>query len=174
MAKIAAATAKDCTYYLRSQGRSEAEFLDEIQTKVLRAFVLAIHSHLYSFALRFLFFQLRLSLTYLYSTVDTVHCKGERRKTWQKTISPSLWVTKSIQKHQVWEHCPFRNKSSGLCVCCLISETIIINTGCELDWRNCVQTGWDSQKSWLQLDKGLRIAEAPAQNLHNFLGGDSE
>jgi hypothetical protein len=32
----------------------EAEFLDEIQTKVLRVFLLAIHSHLYSFALRFL------------------------------------------------------------------------------------------------------------------------
>ncbi len=32
---------------------SEAEFLDEIQTKVLRIFLLAIHSHLYRFALRF-------------------------------------------------------------------------------------------------------------------------
>ncbi len=28
----------------------EAEFLDEIQRKVLRVFLLAIHSHLYSFA----------------------------------------------------------------------------------------------------------------------------
>jgi hypothetical protein len=28
----------------------EAEFLDEIQTKVLRVFLLAIHRHLYSFA----------------------------------------------------------------------------------------------------------------------------
>jgi hypothetical protein len=28
----------------------EAEFLDEIQTKVLRVFLLVIHSHLYSFA----------------------------------------------------------------------------------------------------------------------------
>ncbi len=36
----------------------EAEFLDEIQTKVLRVFLLAIHSHLYSFALRFLFLQI--------------------------------------------------------------------------------------------------------------------
>jgi hypothetical protein len=33
----------------------EAQFLDEIQTKVLRVFLLAIHSHLDSFALRFLF-----------------------------------------------------------------------------------------------------------------------
>jgi hypothetical protein len=36
---------------------TEAEFLDELQTKVLRVFLLAIHSHLYSFALRFLYFQ---------------------------------------------------------------------------------------------------------------------
>jgi hypothetical protein len=35
----------------------EAEFLDEIQTKVFRVFLLAIFSHLYSFAVRFLFFQ---------------------------------------------------------------------------------------------------------------------
>jgi hypothetical protein len=33
------------------------EFLDEIQTKVLRFFLLAIHNHLYSFALRFIFHQ---------------------------------------------------------------------------------------------------------------------
>ncbi len=33
----------------------EAEFLDEIQTKVLRVFLLAIYSQLHSFALRFLF-----------------------------------------------------------------------------------------------------------------------
>jgi hypothetical protein len=35
----------------------EAEFLDKIQTKILRFFLLAIHSHLYSFALGFLFLQ---------------------------------------------------------------------------------------------------------------------
>jgi hypothetical protein len=55
----------------------EAEFLDEIQTKVLRVFLLAIHSHLYSFALRFLFLQ--------------THA----------TIPSSLWFKKSIQKSQV-------------------------------------------------------------------------
>jgi hypothetical protein len=37
--------------------RTEAEFLDEIRTKVLRVFLLAIHYHLYSFALIFLFLQ---------------------------------------------------------------------------------------------------------------------
>jgi hypothetical protein len=35
----------------------EAEFLDEFQTKVLSVFLLAIHSHFYNFALRFLFLQ---------------------------------------------------------------------------------------------------------------------
>jgi hypothetical protein len=35
----------------------EAKFLDEIQTKVSRVFLLAIHSHLYSFALSFQFLQ---------------------------------------------------------------------------------------------------------------------
>jgi hypothetical protein len=37
--------------------RTDAEFLDKIQTKVLRVFLLAIKIHLYSFALRFLFLQ---------------------------------------------------------------------------------------------------------------------
>jgi hypothetical protein len=36
---------------------TEAEFLDEIQTKVWRVFLLAIQSHPYSFALRVLFFK---------------------------------------------------------------------------------------------------------------------
>ncbi len=36
---------------------AEAEFLDEIQAKVLGVFLLVIHGHLYSFALRFLFLQ---------------------------------------------------------------------------------------------------------------------
>jgi hypothetical protein len=59
--------------------QSEAEFLDEIQTNVMRVFILAIHSHLYSFALRFQFFKLTQPPTV--STAVTVHCKGERRKT---------------------------------------------------------------------------------------------
>jgi hypothetical protein len=44
---------------------TEAEFLDEIQTKVLRVFLLAIHSHLYSFALRFPSLQTRNLLQFL-------------------------------------------------------------------------------------------------------------
>ena len=49
-----------------------AEFLVEIQTKVLRVFLLVIHSHLYSFPLRFLFLQ----------THETSYsfCKGEGGK----------------------------------------------------------------------------------------------
>ena len=44
---------------------AEAEFLDEIQTKVFRVFLLAIHSHLYSFALRFIFLQ-TLAASYIF------------------------------------------------------------------------------------------------------------
>ncbi len=40
------------------QQHPDDEFLDEIQTKVFRVFILAIHSHLYSFALRFLFLKI--------------------------------------------------------------------------------------------------------------------
>ncbi len=45
-------------YTLQSRG----EYLDEIQTKVLRVFLLAIHSQLYSFALIFLFLQTHANL----------------------------------------------------------------------------------------------------------------
>jgi hypothetical protein len=55
----------------------EDEFLDKIQTKF---FLLAIHSHLYSFALRFLFIQTHATSYSFYGSV-TEHCKGERRKT---------------------------------------------------------------------------------------------
>jgi hypothetical protein len=58
----------------------EAEFLDENQTRVSRVFLLAIHSHLYSFALRFLFLQTHTTSCSFYSSV-TEHCKGERRET---------------------------------------------------------------------------------------------
>ncbi len=54
----------------------EAEFCDEIQTKVL----LAVHSHLYSFAIRYLFLQTPLNLFQFFQCVN-IHCKGERRKT---------------------------------------------------------------------------------------------
>jgi hypothetical protein len=47
----------------------ETEFLDEIQTKVLGIFFLANHSHLYSFALRFLFLQTHTTSYSFYSSV---------------------------------------------------------------------------------------------------------
>jgi hypothetical protein len=75
------------------KSKPEAEFWDEIQTKVLRVFLFAIHSHLYRFALRFLFLQTHAT-SYSF-------CKGERRKTCWKTIPPSLWFKESIQKPQV-------------------------------------------------------------------------
>jgi hypothetical protein len=53
-----------------------AEFLEEIQTKVLKVFLLAIHSHLYSFPLRFLFFKLTQPLTV--STVQLLYTVKEK------------------------------------------------------------------------------------------------
>ncbi len=47
----------------------EAEFLDEIQTKVFKVFLLTIHRHLYSFALRFLFLQIHATSYYFYSKI---------------------------------------------------------------------------------------------------------
>ncbi len=61
--------------------------------KVLWVFLYSQSNLIYSLASRFLFLQ----------SHATSHCKGERRKTWYKTISPSLWFKKSIQKPQVWE-----------------------------------------------------------------------
>ncbi len=85
--------------------RPEGEFLDKIQTKVFRVFLLAIHSHLYSFGLRFLFLQTRATFYIFLQTHATSYSfyKGERRKNLKNTIPPSLWFKKSIQKPQVWE-----------------------------------------------------------------------
>jgi hypothetical protein len=54
-----------CTIELDGTQRTESEFLDEIQKKGLRIFLLpnAIHNHLYIFALRFLFLQTHAPLT---------------------------------------------------------------------------------------------------------------
>ncbi len=67
------------------QSNPEAKFLDEIQAKVSRACLLAIHSHLYIFALKFLFPQTHASSYSFYSSV-TVHCKGEGGKPNRKPI----------------------------------------------------------------------------------------
>ncbi len=57
---------------------TENEVLEKIPTKVLRVFLLAIHSYFYffSFALRFLFFQIVSTCSSV-----TVYGKGERKKT---------------------------------------------------------------------------------------------
>jgi hypothetical protein len=57
--------------------------LDEIQTKFIRVFLLAIHSHLYSFALRSYFFKLTQPLTvsrvHLLYTVKEKGGKSDRK-----------------------------------------------------------------------------------------------
>jgi hypothetical protein len=56
---------------------SEAEFLDEIQTKILRVFILAVRRHLYSFDLKFLFLQTHAtSYSFLSALLYTVKEKG--------------------------------------------------------------------------------------------------
>ena len=64
-----------CMYTFTALSTAAAEFLDEIQTKVLRVVLLAIHSHLYSFALIFIFLQTHATSYSFYSSV-TAHCKG--------------------------------------------------------------------------------------------------
>jgi hypothetical protein len=75
---------------MRLKPNTEAAFLDEIQTKVLRVFLLAIHSHLYCIALGFLilhphttsYVYLQTYVTF-YVILQFSYCKleGERRKT---------------------------------------------------------------------------------------------
>ncbi len=59
---------------------------DEIQTKVLRVFFLAIHSHLCSFALRFLFLPTHATSYNFYSSV-TVSQKRRREENLIETIN---------------------------------------------------------------------------------------
>ncbi len=61
-------------YCPRSVQEPQAEFLDEIQTKVFRVFLLAIHNHLYSFASRFLFLQTHTT-SYIFYISVTVRVK---------------------------------------------------------------------------------------------------
>ncbi len=52
--------------YSEKKTRHEAEFLDEIQSKVSRVFLHAIQSHPYGFAIDLYFFKLTQPLTYFY------------------------------------------------------------------------------------------------------------
>jgi hypothetical protein len=65
-----------CCCLLSDKTKTEAEFSDEIQSKVLRVFLLAIHSHLCSFALRFIFLQ---NHTTSYSLVKETGGKPDRK-----------------------------------------------------------------------------------------------
>ncbi len=79
-----------------------SEFLNEIQTEVFRVFLLAIHSHLYSFALRFYFIKLTQPL--MISRIQLLYTvKESGGKPDRKPYPPSLWLKKSIQKPHVWE-----------------------------------------------------------------------
>ncbi len=59
---------------------SPVQRTNSCRTKVLRVFLFAIHSHLYSFALLFLFLQTH-GTSYSFYSLVIVHCKVERRKT---------------------------------------------------------------------------------------------
>jgi hypothetical protein len=52
--------------------------LDEIQTKAFRVFLLAIHSHLYSFALRVIFLQTLATSYSFYSSVTVQYTEKEK------------------------------------------------------------------------------------------------
>jgi hypothetical protein len=68
---------------------SEVEFVDKIQTKALRVFLLAIYSHLYSFALRFLFSSNSLNLLHI-SAVQLLYTVKEKEENLIESIPPSL------------------------------------------------------------------------------------
>ncbi len=102
----------------------EAEFLDKIQTKVLRVFLLAVHSHLYSFAKSFLFFQTHAtSYSFFSMLLYTVKKKGRRPE--RKSHPLPYGFKKSIQKLLVWRtpkimfrnlkrNCTFMSSASGI------------------------------------------------------------
>ncbi len=78
----------------------------------LWVFLLAIHSHLYSFAPWYFYFfkftqPLKVSIVQLQYTV-----KEKERKSDRKPYPPSLWFLKSIKKPQVWEFTRFCPESS--------------------------------------------------------------
>jgi hypothetical protein len=77
----------------------EAEFLDEIQTKVLRVFLLAIHSHLYGFALDFYFFKLTQPLTVsMYNAKDKGEKPDSKLYTPLKTAAHAQWNVKHLHQ----------------------------------------------------------------------------
>jgi hypothetical protein len=90
---------------------TEAEFLDEIQTKVLKVLLLAIHCHFYSFALRFIFFKLTQPLT-----VSTIHLLYTLKKKGGKTDENHTPLPYGLRN-------PYRNLKSELELSRLCPET---------------------------------------------------
>ncbi len=94
--------------------------MDEIQTKVLRVFLLAIHSHLYSFALDLYFFKLTQPLTG--STVHLLYMVKEKggkpdRKPYRlpmvleiHTETSSLRTLRKPQRNCTFKNCFWANK----------------------------------------------------------------
>ncbi len=87
---------------------SEVKFLDKIQTKVLRVFLLAIHSHLYSFSLRFLVLRTHATSYNFYSSLlYTVKEKGGKpdRKPYplpyglRNPYRPQVWALEIIPRN---------------------------------------------------------------------------
>ncbi len=70
------------------QTEAEAEFLGEIQTKVLRVFLLAIHSHLLQLCLDFYFFKLTQPITI--SSVNLLYTVPEKVEEPDKKLTPCL------------------------------------------------------------------------------------
>ncbi len=100
--------------------RPEAKFLDEIQTKVLRFVLLAIQSHLYSFALRFLFLHKLTQPTFLQCV--TVQCKEKGGKPFRKPHPLSYGLRnpyRNLKCGELSRLCPetskklFMNSASG-------------------------------------------------------------
>jgi hypothetical protein len=100
---------------------AEVKFLDEIQTKVLRVFLLAIQNHLHSFALRFHFLQTHAISYSFYSALQyTVKEKGGKpdrkpyplpyglRNPFRNLKSENSRLCPEIQRN-----CTFMNSAAG-------------------------------------------------------------
>ncbi len=94
--------------------------LGENPDRSLKSFLVAIHSHLYSFALTFLFLQTHATSYSFYSSV-TPHCKGEWIKTTHKGTSSLRTLMSSASvifshfsggKQVVWQ---FAGRKTGIC-----------------------------------------------------------
>ncbi len=65
--------------------------MDEIHTKVLRVFLLAIHSQIYSFALRFLFRQTHATSYSFYSSITVQYTEKEKGGKPERNLYPTLY-----------------------------------------------------------------------------------